>query len=573
MTYGPGHAAHDPTSRRHLTIAHRFFSEPSCPDGSSPDTVRMETAPFGDLVSGLHPARIDDFSMMKSIRDALLRTRTAWRVDGIRRRDVRAAAPHLAQGRQTARLQEAVAIVMLSDIARWNRRLSETLTPHSSHIVRKVEHDLRVPSATDLAHTVLAGRELPKSNEKCRIIVPIAFKEKGVLLPGFNISSSHEPITILNLNDGKAFTRRIMNRLIGETGESTGYFKDASWALARVLKDHYVQFVEIEARLGEVITIEYTVRVRHLEASHSRIAAWRLALGWKQNRFRHFSDLHNNATSYHFHFEVPDGFTLKDMRLRSPEGGSAPKYVFSGGGTPIGHIYIRDQSATTRRGQFQNEIFIDCFEAPPGSQGYTAVIGCVMTTILIALMAALSFGWFIDETSGKMQATGAIALIAGGPAVVTSILPFRNDQTSAIRPPLTARAALWSSFAMSAFVALGLSTQGFGLDLTKLKDTNLILCFLKGWVTTVAIVALLVTIWRAVRSERFWSALVATVGIAGIELVVLLQPGDVSAPDIFFSAVVPIYTLIWLRSAFGWLKAVHLSSDLSMIHKQRNMVS
>ncbi len=487
------------------------------------------------------------------------------------RKDIRAAASHMNAERKTARIQEAVAIAMLSDSAHWNLRLTETLTPHATHMSRKVRHEVRIPSASDLAHSVLAGRHLPTPSEKSRLIIPVAFRPRGKLLTGFVITSSHLPVTVLNYDDGEAFIRRVLSRLLESPIRR---LNDTSWWLARVLRNNYVQMVEIEARLGETVNIEYSMKLRHFEASLNKFAALRLSVGWRQNRFRFDSDLHDRASSYHFHFEAPDGYMLKAMEIKPVVGGeNIQPYVFSGAGTPDGHLYAQ------RMGQdnlieldtlHSRYIFIDCFEAPPGSQGYTAILGCVTTCILLFLIVALSHGWLIDPTTNKTQATGAIALIAGSPAVLASIIPLRHESSSAIKSPLTARLALWSSTAMSAFVALALATQGFGNELSALKGVNLFACFLHGFATTCGIVLSLLIVRYAVRKKLRKVGFLSLFALLAIGYLVLTQPGRVSTVDFFFSAIVPIYVLTWFRCVVGWAKSVYVASNIGEIALHSN---
>ncbi|QEM43570.1 hypothetical protein [Mycolicibacterium grossiae] len=460
---------------------------------------------------------------------------------------------------------------MISDLPRWNLRLSETLTPHQRHLSREVKHEVRIPNAEELARLMLARSDLPAPGQKCRLYVPVAFLKKGTLLSGLAVDSSHAPINILNFTDGDAFTLRILDRLIGADGEaSSPYFVAAAETLARELETRYLQFAEIEACLGDVVTMEYTNRFRHDEATRDNLAAWRLAMGWRQNRFRFESDLLHFAASYHFHFEVPDGYILKDISVRPKGHDHEPRYTFNGQGTPDGHIYVPyDQRGAHASVSNRYLIFIDCFEAPPGSQGYTAVIGLVTSVILFVLMMALSHGWFIDSDTGKVQATGAIALIAGGPAVVASLLPLRNEPTTAIRTPLTARIALWTSSAMSAYVALLLATQGFGIDLATMKDRAIVSCFLHGLLGTAIVVAGLLVLRSTRRRwgylserQRVRRFVVAVLPMWIVLFFVAEQEGHVSLTDYFFSLVIPVYLVILARCVSGWFKSVYIASGI-----------
>lgn len=480
--------------------------------------------------------------------------------------------PHTHAELHERRLQDAVAILVLSEADKWNRRLTETLSPHHNHLSRRVKHEMRIPSATELARSVLPSNGLPQPGQNCRFIMPLAFREKQKLLSGFSLSSSHEPISVLNFDDGEDFTGRILTALLAAADRGNRpYLEDFLWRLGFVLQERYIQYVEFEAKLGEVVTIEYEVRFRHHEGVRDEIAAWRLAFGWRQNRFSFKSDLHQYAASYHFHFEVPDGYVLKNITLGLGDNESLPNYVFSGAGTPVGHMYVPPRRVENGADAKPIDIFVDCFEAPPGSQGYTAIIGFVMSAILFALMGAFEYGWLIDS-EGKLQATGAITLIAGGPAVVASLLPLRTESTSPIRTPLTARLALWASFAMSAFVALALATKGFGLGLDSFEHAQIGYTFLKGWITTAAAAMALMFALRGFGERNFrvmvnWSAILAV--IFGM---VILQPNPPSASEFFFSAVIPIYTLVWLRCLVGWIKSVYLASGASRRYMQQSVL-
>ncbi|MGJ6122319.1 hypothetical protein QN239_07060 [Mycolicibacterium sp. Y3] len=511
-----------------------------------------------------------------------LRTRFDRPPPGMNRKDIQTADQHHGLERRVKRIQEAVAIAMISDLPRWNLRLTETLTPHQRHLAHRVKHEVRIPSALDLAHSVLPGRDLPTADHKCRLYVPIAFLPKGTLLSGFTISSSHEPVNILNFTDGDAFTRRLLARLIPANFDATKpYFADASATLARTIQTRYIQFAEIEARLGEVVTIEYSNTFPHLEASTDKVATWRLSMGWRQNRYTFESELLHFAASYHFHFEVPDGFILKRISVKPKNHRAIPNYTFSGSGTPDGHIYVPlDRSRPQAKSSENYFLFIDCFESPPGSQGYTAIMGLVMAGILYVLMLALSHGWFIDSSTQKVQATGAIALIAGAPAVLASLLPLRNDPTAAIRPPLTARVALWASSAMSAYVALLLATQGFGIDLATMKNTAIIRCFFGGLTCIFSILAGLLLLHGVRRKrptlsneEKFWRYFFGIIPIPIVAYFVVTQPGHVSSTDYFFSVVIPLYLVILIRCIVGWVKSVLVASGIRRSFEPKSVVS
>lgn len=217
-------------------------------------------------------------------------------------------------------------------------------------------------------------------------------------------------------------------------------------------------------------------------------------------------------------------------------------------------------------------MFVDCFEAPPGSQGYTAIVGCVTLAIVLVLMAALSYGWFIDGTTHRVQATGAIALIAGSPAIVASLLPLRHDGAAVIRPPLTSRFALWASSAMSVFIALALATQGFGLDLAKLKGVNIGWCFLRGLIVAAVVVGALFVMRRAVYAKRFWPGFWSIVAISVVVFIVADQGKEVSSFDTFFSVAVPLYVLVLARCVYGWLKSVYVASTITRNHLFKSML-
>lgn len=456
------------------------------------------------------------------------------------------------------RIQEAVAVEMLCNLPKWNSRLTETLTPQRDHVLRSVRHESRIPSAVELGRSILPKRDAPRVRSAMTVIVPLAFHEKESSLVGFSLDGSHSPMTVVNKRDGEEFTRRILARMI-DAGKESDYWYRVSTTLAGVLSRYYIQFVEVSVDLGDTISVEYSVKTpRHDSSLGTAMLHWRLALGWRQNRFRFESTFPDSADSYHFRFEVPDGYYLKSIRPETDDGG----YAATGAGTPDGHIYRQRprQDFDQPRPQY---FFVDCFESPPGSQGYASIIGLVTTTIIVLLVIALDHQWLLDDAKENVQATGAIALIAGAPALVASLLPLKSDHDAAIRNPLTARVSLWFSSALSAFVAFVLATRGFGLNLVDFDGGQMFDCFWKGLLVVMAVAVPVFASKRATDRFGWIRPLTGCVAVLFIVGVFVRGWGDVDVVEYFFSVVLPLYVLVWARSLWGWAKSVIVVRDVT----------